>query len=709
MATAKTTINRFDWKTILKSNDMVMALGVVMLIGMMIVPIPSGMVDVLVILNLAMSLGVMLLSLYINRPMDFSIFPSLLLVITLFRLGLNISISRLILINGDAGAVVKVFGNLVIGGNYVVGVVIFLMLMIIQFAVITNGAGRVAEVAARFTLDAMPGKQLSIDADLNAGIINEEQARARRREIQTEADFYGSMDGASKFVRGDAIAAVIVIIVNILGGFVIGMFQGGLSLEEALKTYTLLTVGSGLAVQVPSLLVSTAAGLIITRNANEGALGESATKQLSNYNTLLASSIVIGLMMFIPGVPKLPFILVAAVLGGGAYYVRRQETKAAEAAAVPEVAPTAAPLESPEEMMGMVVIDPLELEVGYGLIPLVDEERADNLLHQITNIRRQMLSELGFVLPVVRIRDNLRLPPQTYRLKIRGEEVARGELMIDRYLAIPGSQSEENLQGIATTEPAFGLPAYWISDAEKGRAELMNYTVVSPLAVLSTHLTEVIRTHAADLLSRQMVQEMLNQLKEKTPAAVDGVIPELIRLGDVQDVLKNLLKERVPIRDLSGIIEVLGKHAPSTRDPAILAEAVRQTMARTLSNLYREEDGFLHVFTLSPQLEMMLKDSLSATDSGLGFSIDTVTAQSILNATGERMEGLAQDGHPPVLLCPRELRLAFRRLIDQAFPNLVVLAFSEISSGTRVQAHGMVDINTINTSETVIPVNGASR
>ncbi len=693
MATAKTSMNRFDWKVIFQSSDMMMALGVILLVCMMIVPIPSGVVDVLVVINLALSLGVMLLSLYITRPVDFSIFPSLLLVLTLFRLGLNICISRLILIDGNAGDVVKVFGNLVIGGNYVVGVVIFLMLMIIQFAVITNGAGRVAEVSARFTLDAMPGKQMSIDADLNAGIINEEQARGRRLEIQTEANFYGSMDGASKFVRGDAIAAVIVIIVNILGGFVIGMFQRDLSLMDALKSYTLLTVGAGLAIQVPSLIVSTASGMILTRNANEGALGASVTKQLSNYNTLLASSIVIGIMTFIPGLPKLPFIVVAGILGGGAYYVRKQEMKAAAEEAAPPEQALGAPLESPEDMMGMVVIDPLELEVGYGLIPLVDEERADNLLHQITNIRRQMLSELGFVLPVVRIRDNLRLPPQTYRLKIRGEEVARGELMIDRYLAIPGSQSEENLQGIATTEPAFGLPAFWISDAEKGRAELMSYTVVSPLAVLSTHLTEVIRSHASDLLNRQMVQEMLNQLREKTPAAVEGVIPEMIHLGDVQDVLKNLLKERVPIRDLSGIIEVLGKHASSTRDPAILAEAVRQTMARTLSNLYREEDGFLHVFTLSPQLEMTLKESLSATDSGLGFSIDTITAQSILNATGERMEGLAQDGHPPVLLCPRELRLAFRRLIDQAFPNLVVLAFSEISSGTRVQAHGMVDLS----------------
>ncbi|MEI8131914.1 MAG: flagellar biosynthesis protein FlhA [Leptolinea sp.] len=692
MATAKPTLTRFDWQTLLKSNDMLMALGVVLLIGMMIVPLPSAVVDILVVINLALSLGVMLLSLYITRPMDFSVFPSVLLMITLFRLGLNISTSRLILLNGDAGQVVTVFGNMVVGGNYVVGVVIFLMLMIIQFAVITNGAGRVAEVAARFTLDAMPGKQLSIDADLNAGVINEETARFRRLEIQTEANFYGSMDGASKFVRGDAIAAVIVMIVNIVGGFVIGMFQRNLDILEALKSYTLLTVGSGLAIQIPSILVSTAAGMIITRNANEGGLGKSMTKQLSNYNALFAGAIIIGLLMFVPGLPKFPFILVTAILGGGAYYVRKLEIKtAAEEAAPPEELASGA-LESPEDMMGMMVIDPLELEVGYGLIPLVDEERADNLLHQITNIRRQMLGELGFVLPVVRIRDNLRLPPQTYRLKIRGEEVARGELMIDRYLAIPGSQSEENLQGIATTEPAFGLPAFWISDAEKGRAELMNYTVVSPLAVLSTHLTEVIRSHAADLLGRQMVQEMLNQLKEKTPAAVEGVIPDLINLGEIQDVLKNLLHERVPIRDLSGILEVLGKHASSTRDPAILAEAVRQTMARTLSNLYREEDGYLHVFTLSPQLEMILKESLSATDSGLGFSIDTMTAQSILNATGERMESLAQGGHPPVLLCPRELRLAFRRLVEQAFSNLIVLAFSEISGGTRVQAHGMVDL-----------------
>lgn len=685
MTTAKSALSNFGIQTLLRSNDIFMAIGLVVLIGMMLVPLPSGLVDVMVVVNLAMSLGIMLLSMYIIRPLDFSVFPSLLLMVTLLRLGLNISASRLILLNGDAGKVISTFGNIVVGGNYVVGVVIFLMLMVIQFAVITNGAGRVAEVGARFTLDAMPGKQLSIDADLNAGIINEEQARSRRKEIQNEADFYGSMDGASKFVRGDAVAAIIVMLVNIIGGFVIGMFQRELSFMDALKTYTLLTVGAGLAIQIPSLLISTAAGLIVTRNASETSLGNTMVGQLSNFNTLVAGAIIIGALVLVPGLPKFPFILVTLILAGAAFAVHRSQNKKPEE--VVEEQPRA--LETPEDMMGSMVIDPLELEVGYGLIPLVDEERADNLLHQITNIRRQILTELGFVLPVVRIRDNLRLGPQFYRLKIRGEEVAKGELMVDRYLAIPGSETEESIQGIATTEPAFGLPAMWISEAEKGRAEMSNYTVVSPLAVLSTHLTEVIRAHSGELLGRQMVQEMLNHLKEKTPAAVEGLIPEMMNLGEIQDVLKNLLRERVPIRDLAGVLEVLAKHAHVTHDPSILAEAVRQTMGRTLSNLYREEDGFVHVITLSPQVEMFLRDSLTSTDNGIGFQIDASDAQAILTSVGEQMEVLAQEGHPPVILTPRELRLAFRRLVEQAFPNLVVLAFSEISQGTKVKAHGM--------------------
>lgn len=685
MTTAKSALTNFGIKTLLRSNDIFMAIGLVVLIGMMLVPLPSGLVDVMVVVNLALSLGIMLLSMYIIRPLDFSVFPSLLLMVTLLRLGLNISATRLILLNGDAGKVISTFGNIVVGGNYVVGVVIFLMLMVIQFAVITNGAGRVAEVGARFTLDAMPGKQMSIDADLNAGIINEDQARVRRKEIQNEADFYGSMDGASKFVKGDAVAAIIVMLVNIIGGFVVGMLQRELSFMDALKAYTLLTVGAGLAIQIPSLLISTAAGLIVTRNATETSLGNTMVGQLSNFNTLVAGAIIIGALALVPGLPKFPFILVTLILAGAAFAVHQSQKKKPEE--LVEEQPRA--LETPEEMMGSMVIDPLELEVGYGLIPLVDEERADNLLHQITNIRRQILTELGFVLPVVRIRDNLRLGPQFYRLKIRGEEVAKGELMVERYLAIPGSDTEESIQGIATTEPAFGLPAMWISEAEKGRAEMSNYTVVSPLAVLSTHLTEVIRAHASDLLGRQMVQEMLNHLKEKTPAAVEGLIPEMMNLGEIQDVLKNMLRERVPIRDLAGVLEVLAKHAHVTHDPGILAEAVRQTMGRTLSNLYREEDGFVHVITLSPQVEMFLRDSLTSTDNGIGFQIDASDAQAILTAVGEQMEILAQEGHPPVILTPRELRLAFRRLIEQAFPNLVVLAFSEISQGTKVKAHGM--------------------
>ena len=659
----------------------------ILIIGLMIVPLPPVAVDLLIVLNLALSIGVMLLSMYIARPMDFSVFPSVLLLVTLFRLGLNISASRLILIQGNAGKVVTTFGSLVIGGNYVIGVVVFLMLMIIQFVVITNGAGRVAEVAARFTLDAMPGKQLSIDADLNAGIIDETQARARRKEIEMEADFYGAMDGASKFVRGDAIAAIIVMLVNILGGFVIGMVQRKLSFMDALQTYVLLTVGAGLAIQIPSLIVSAASGLIVTRSTSEISLGTDIIGQISNFNALAIASLIIGVIGLIPGLPKFPFIITTGVLASAAYIVWRSQNKLTDK---PEALPTLVEPETPQDMLEMVVSDPLEIEIGYALIPLIDDSQPDNLLRRITGIRRQLMSELGLVLPIVRVRDNLRIQPQSYKIKIRREEVVRGEIMVDRYLAIPGNETDEKLHGTPTTEPAFGLPALWIGEAEKGRGELLGYTVVTPLSVLSTHLTEVVRNHAADLLSRQMVQEMLDQLKVKTPAAVDGVIPEQLTLGEVQAVLRNLLRERVPIRDLTGILEVLADNAGVTRNTYVLAEAVRQTMARTLSNQYRDENGMLHVFTLSPELENKLRDSLSPTESGIGFQLDASSAQEILVHTGEQMERIAQLGHYPILLCPREIRLAFRRLVEQSLPNLIVLAYSEICQGTKVKAHGMV-------------------
>ena len=680
-------------QSLLKSKDIALAIGLVVIVGLLIIPLPAVAVDFLVAANLAISIGIILLTMYISQPMEFSVFPTFLLLITLLRLGINIASSRLILLEANAGKVIETFGTMIVGGNYVVGVVIFLMLMIIQFVVINSGAGRVAEVSARFTLDAMPGKQLSIDADLNAGLIDETDARARRRAIETEADFYGAMDGASKFVRGDSIAAIIIMLVNVIGGFVIGMLQKNMDFTNAMQTYTLLTVGAGLAIQIPALLVSSAAGLIVTRSTSEKSLGTDLFGQLSNFNALAVGAGVIGLMVLVPGLPKLPFIIVSGGLGAAAYFVQRVKEKERLAIASPAASAVTEEPETPEDMLNMVVVDPMELEIGYNLIPLIDNDASDNLLRRITGIRRQIMAELGLVLPVVRIRDNLRLQPTQYRIKIRGQEIAKGELMLDHQMAIPGSEADDNLKGIKTTEPAFGLPALWINDAEQGRAELMGYTVVNSLSVLSTHLTELVRGYAPDLLNRQMVQEMLNQLKSRSPASVEGVIPEMISLSEFQSILRSLLRERVPIRDLSGILEVVANNASITRDPNILAEAVRQTMAHTLSSLYRDDTGTLHVFTLAPQLESALRSSLGATDSGVGFQVDASLAQAIINKTGEQMEVLAHLGYMPLLLCPRELRLAFRRLTEQTLSNLTVLAYSEVSAGTKVKAHGMVEMN----------------
>jgi flagellar biosynthesis protein FlhA len=668
-----------------------MAIALVTIVGVMMVPLPAFLVDMLIAISFAVSIGVMLLTMYINQAMEFTVFPTVLLLVTLLRMGVNISISRLILLNGEAGKIVETFGNLIVGGNYVVGVVIFLILMIIQFVVINNGASRVAEVAARFTLDAMPGKQMAIDADLNAGLIDENDARARRKAIETEADFYGAMDGASKFVKGDAMAAIIIMLVNIIGGFVIGMMQRGLALEDALQTYVLLTIGAGLAIQIPALLISAAAGLIVTRSTADSSLGNELFSQISNFNVLTVAAVILGLFVFIPGLPVVPFVVLSAGLGVAAFLVNKLKVQEATRAEVVEPTAMAEP-ETPEQMLEMVVVDPIELEIGYSLIPLIDSNDQDNLLRRITGIRRQLMAELGLVLPVVRIRDNLRLPPQAYRIKIRGQEVAGGELLLDRLLAIPGSEADE-IHGLPTREPAFGLPAFWITEAEQSQAEIRGCTVVNPFSVLGTHLTEIARANASDLLDRQLVQEMINQLRQRSPASVDGVVPEMLSLGELQAVLRNLLEERIPIRDLSGILEVLANNAPVTRDPNILTEAVRQTMARTISSLYRDETSTLHVFTLSPQVEALLRNHLAPSDRGPGFQIDASVAQKVLMKTGEQMEKLAEEGHMPILLSPRELRLAFRRLVQQSLPNLIVLAYSEVSQGTKVKAHGMVQVN----------------
>ena len=697
MTTSQTEVSSpgISLRDLLSSQDAALAFALVGIIALMILPLPPFVLDMLIALNLALSIGVIMITMYIRHPMEFDAFPTVLLLVTLLRLGINISTSRQILLNGSAGKVIETFGNLVVGGNYVIGVVVFLMLMIIQWVVINNGAGRVAEVAARFTLDALPGKQMSIDADLNAGLIDEAEARQRRLAIQEEADFFGSMDGASKFVKGDAIAAVVIMLVNILGGFLIGMLQHQMSAMDALQNYTLVTVGAGLAIQIPALLISSAAGFLVTRSSSDGTMGANLTGQLSNLKGMVAVAVITSLMALVPGLPKLPFLLIGAALGGVSYLLWQEEQQDMVVEQEPPQVPTAP--ETPQDMLEMIVVDPMEVEVGYGLIPLVDNQN-DNLLDRITYLRRQVMSDLGLVLPVVRVHDNLNIPPQAYRIKIRGEEVAQGELMVGRLLAIPGSgadfsnQERDKLQGIPTTEPSFGLPATWIGESQKDQAELMGYTVVNPLSVLSTHLAEVVRGHAPDLLSRQMVQEMIDQLKLQTPAVVEGVIPELLGLGEIQEVLRILLQERIPIRDLGGILEELASNASATRDPDILSEAVRQSMSRAISNRYRDEAGFLHVFTLSPHLEAFLRNSLSAGEGGFNFQMDASLAQEIIARTGQEMEKLAQEGHQPVLLCSREIRLAFYRLVQRSLTNLVVLAYPEVSQSTKVKSYSMVDV-----------------
>lgn len=679
---------------VLRHSDIVMALGVVAIVAMMIVPLPTPLLDVLLITNLTGALVILLISLYTTEPLAFSVFPPLLLITTLFRLSLNISASRLILLQADAGRVIEAFGNIVVGGSYVVGVVVFLILVVIQYVVITNGAGRVAEVAARFTLDAMPGKQMSIDADLNAGIITEQEARRRRALIEREADFYGAMDGASKFVRGDAIAAIVIILINITGGFVIGVLQLRMPFDQALTRYTLLTIGDGLVSQIPALLISTATGIVVTRAASESNMGQDTARQvLANPRALVLVAVVLMALGFAPGLPTLPFLMLAVGLGASAWYAARAQRQARAEADAAAAEAAVLPAAGPESVTGLLQLDPMELEIGYGLIPLVDPAEAGNLLDRITRIRRQMALELGIVLPTVRVRDNLQLQPNEYVVKLRGVEVARGEVMPNHFLAMSAGLAEGEVEGIPTTEPAFGLPALWIAPAQKERAELLGYTVVDPPSVLTTHLTEVIKANAATLLGRQDTQQLLNNLKTEYPAVVDELVPNLLTLGEVQKVIQNLLKERVPVRDLVTILETLADHARTTRDPDNLTEYVRQALARTISIMYRNGDGLVHVITLSPRTEQLLADALKQTEQGMMIALEPVLAQRLLQRLASEMERVAQMGYVPVLLCSSRIRLSLRRLTERVLPNLVVLGFTEVAQGVDVNAEAMVGID----------------
>jgi flagellar biosynthesis protein FlhA len=680
---------------LLGQTDILLAAGIITIVGMMIIPLPPFLLDMLLTVNIAASVTILLVAVYTQEPLKFSVFPSLLLVTTLFRLALNVSTSRLILLHGDAGEVVHSFGSFVVGGNLVVGLVVFLILVVIQFVVITNGAGRVAEVAARFTLDAMPGKQMAIDADLNAGTIDEVQARDRRKAIGQEADFYGAMDGASKFVKGDAVAGIVIILVNIIGGLSIGVLQQGAGPAEALHIYANLTVGDGLVSQLPALLISTATGIIVTRAASDTNLGTQMFAQITSQSRpLVIAGVMLALFGLMPGLPKMPFFLIGGVCAAAGFFIQRRQTAAAVAAAsfVPIAEPEPETL-GPQQVIQMMNIDPLEVEVGYGLIPIVDEQAGGGLLRRITMIRRQLALELGIVLPTVRVRDNLQHAPNAYVVKLRGVEIARGTLQPAQFLAMDPGTAEGDIPGIETQEPAFGLPARWITPAYKERAELLGYTVVDAESVLATHLTELVKRFAPDLLSRQDTQNLLENLRNEYPALVEDLVPATLTVGEVQEVLQNLLTERVSIRDLVTISETLATQGRVSRDVDLLTEYSRAALARQISRQYADDSGTLHVITVGARTEDEIAQSIQQGERGNQVAMAPWAMQRLLGVVATEVERVAGAGRDPVILCSSRIRLALRRMLERRLPNVVVLSFAEVTSQTAVDAVGNIEVN----------------
>jgi len=685
MATAKATSGSIKYLS--RHNDVLVAAGVVVIMLMMIVPLPTWALDLLLAFNVALTLAVLLVSVYTNDPLEFAVFPALLLVATLFRLALSISATRLILLHAEAGAMIAAFGSFVVGGSYVVGIVVFLIIVIIQFVVVTNGAQRVAEVAARFTLDAMPGKQMAIDADLNSGLIDENEARERRKAIGREADFYGAMDGASKFVRGDAIAAIIIIFINILGGFVIGITQRGMDLISALQTFTLLTIGAGLVIQVPALLMSTAAGLIVTRAASESNLGDDMVRQILGQPRAMGM-VAAMLLVFalIPGLPKLPFLVAALAAGGIAYSMQAGRRQAVESA-------TPKARTEPEDMMALLGVDPIELEIGYGLIPLADPGQGGDLLERITGVRRQMALDLGMVVPPLRVRDNLQLKPNAYAIKLRGIQLAQGEVYPKHMLAMNPGTVTRPVRGIETREPAFGLPALWVPDGDRMEAEVAGYTVVDTTTVVVTHLSELVKQHAWEILTRQEVRALLDNVRAHSPALVEELVPEAMSVGEVQKVLQGLLRERVSIRDLATVLEALADHARVTKDPDSLVEHCRRALARAITRQHAGADGAVHAFVLEPAVEDAIILSLRQTPAGNEIALEPEVALRILQSTREQAERSAAQGHQPIAICSPAARPLFRKLVEPVMPSLVVLSHAEIAPGTQVKSMGTVTLN----------------
>lgn len=675
-------------------QDTIIAFGVIGIVMMMIIPLPTWLMDIFLAINISISVIIMLITMFTTEVLQFSVFPTLLLVTTLFRLALNISSTRLILSKGDAGEIIEAFGTFVIGGNYAVGIVIFLIIVIVQFIVITNGAGRVSEVSARFTLDAMPGKQMSIDADLNSGMIDEATARKRRKDLQMEADFYGAMDGASKFVKGDAIAGIIITVINVIGGIVIGVVMLGLPIGDAAAKFVKLTIGDGLVSQIPSLLISTASGILVTRSGNDENFGNVLAKQFTTFPKVLGIAAAILLVLgFIPGMPTFSFIVISAGIGYSAFLLHKEkQKKMAMEIETEQMEIIETEKKEPENVMSLISVEPMEVEIGYGLIPLADEASGGDLLQRIASVRRQCAIEMGIVVQPIRIRDNLQLKTNEYVVKIRGTVIVSGELMPNMLLCMDPTNENTDIPGIRTIEPTFGLPAVWINKDQREEAEIKGLTVVDPTTVMVTHLTETIKAHSYELLGRQEVKLIIDTVREKYSAVVDELIPDLMTIGEVQKVLQNLLKEKVPIKDMVTILESLADNSRVTKDIELLTEYVRFALARTICRPLIDENRAITVVTLDPKLEDIIGSNLQKSIQGTFPAIDPDTTGAILNSIKDVLQSVYFYENQPVFLVSPKIRPAFRKLIEMIYPNIVVLSLNEIPNDVEIRTEGVVTI-----------------
>ena len=685
-------MNSGAMKALAKNTDVFLAVAVIMIVALMIIPLPPSILDVFLSANITIAIIILMVSMYITSPLEISVFPAFLLVITIFRLSLNVASTRLILGEGSAGEVISAFGTFVVQGNYVVGFIIFLIIILIQFIVIVKGAGRISEVAARFTLDAMPGKQMAIDADMNAGLLTETEARQRRLQIGREAEFYGAMDGASKFVKGDAIAGLVINVINIVGGFIIGVAQRGMSFTDALKSYTLLTIGDGLVTQIPSLIIATAAGMIVTRSASgEHFDQELRTQILGKPKALLIASGTLFVFAIVPGLPTVPFLILSGISGLVGYVNLKQSAPAP--VAPPEASETPKDAKKKEEHIeDFLQVDPVELEIGYGLITLVDESKGGDLFNRITNLRKQLALEFGIIVPPVRVRDNLQLEPSEYVFKIRGNVIATDRLIMDKYLAMNPGLVAEDIAGVAVKEPAFGLPAVWIAEREREEAELKGYTVVDPCTVLSTHLQEILKRNADKILSRQDTKKLVDNLKKEYPAVVEELSPDSLPLGTIQKVLQNLLKEGIPIRDLATILEALIDYSKVTKNVEVLTEYVRHSLSETIARLYRDDRGAIHAIAMDPALEQVLTHALqSSKESSPSLGLSPAAIQSVHRSLQENVKIATISGYQPVVLCVATVRPYFYRLIHTTFPNVAVLSFTELPPETDIEFLGKLE------------------